>query len=357
MNSAVQILVEVPVEAQTLSHAIESFRRFGTPIVYDVTGSPEVAAVASVAEVELVLIPWTADFGAVFNAILADRPDQVRLIVHADEIVEQTGEQLQLTRLAAPGVIISRHRINSSEYYNEEQQVRAIPPGTEFMFQGRYAPELYRNGQPVSPAEMIHLPMDIGHFPARWPGLAGARIQRVIEAMEAALAEQPDNLNHLYALLFRYWTVNEWERVLALSARWRQHAAADDPHWPLVEYCEACAAVVKRNIRAAEQLVRSALQRADHFADAWYLLGTLRRLRRDRTGAAQAFQRAAEIGLEAEPVAVEDYSLATWQPLLELAEMAVADGDPARAQTLREQAERVRQAAVTARASMPAEEL
>lgn len=339
MPICVHILAQVQAEVSSLPETITSMRQLGPVTVYDSSTDPAIAAIAESTGVRYVPIEWHQDFAESFNTMLASNEESFRLLVHADEVIEDIGVLPAVASQLQPVICLVRHRITDQQAYAEAREPRLLPPGNMYRFVGRYAPELFLGDEAIEHDTLPESSLVLAHFPARWPGLAEQRISIVMSAMEAALAEEPENENHLYALLYRYWTLNRWPQVQEFAQRWRAVADLHSPRQPLVDYYEACAATVLRDIRRAESLTRSALAREERFADAWYLLGELRKVRRDIPGARQAFRRASEFGLQAEPVAVEDYSLSTWRPLLALAQLAEVEGQTAEAEQWRVQAE------------------
>lgn len=340
MNITVCILVQVPLEVQSLPETITSLRRLGAVALYDSSGQKEIEAIAARFGIPYAALEWHDNIAECFNVILADSsPASQRLLVHADEVVEEMGDLAGCIKEHAPGIVLIRHRITERQSYTEAREIRLVPAGEGYTFVGNYSPRLFYRGEPVRDESVPQLPLVLAHFPARWPGLPAQRISMIMRAIEKSLSEEPANAEHLYALLYRCWTVNDWPQVEELIPRWRAVADDRDAKHALVDYYEACAATIARDLARARQRVNAALAREQHFADAWYLLGKLRLVQRDRQGAREAFLRASSCGLQAEPVAVEDYSLSTWRPLLELARIAKAEGQETEAAQWQQKAE------------------
>lgn len=341
MSIAVCILAQVPQEIQSLPETIASLRRIGEVTVYDSSGSDGIKEIAAEAGVSWVPLAWHDNAAESFNTVHSLQSTSHSLLVHADEVVEDADGFAAALQDGLPGVVRIRHRITERQSYIEAHEVRLLPRGDTYTFVGNYSPDLYCHGEIVQPVHVPQLPLVLAHFPVRWPKLPDQRIAMIIRAIEKSLLEEPMNERHLYALLYRCWTINDWPRVRQLAHLWREAADACDKKHALVDYYEACAATVSRDLQLAEQRLRSALAHEERFADAWYLLGKLRQAQKDRTSAQDAFLRASACGLQAEPVAVEDYSLSTWRPLQELAKMAQAAGRTEDAAFYRRRAEAV----------------
>jgi tetratricopeptide (TPR) repeat protein len=356
MNAAVLIQgTGVPDEAESLAETVDSFRRFGELFVYCPAPDNGLARSAAALGVQAFELEDPYDEGAIASRMLADHPGRTRLLVHADEIVERIPPVPELEALTVPATATVLHRVNDGEAYNEALQVRVLPPGAGYAATGRYSPKITCDGRVLAAADLAQPDVVFAHYPARWPRLAIDRVRRLIRRIELSVEEEPGDPGHLYQLIYRHWTLNDWDDVLRLVDRWNELPAQRGQRHAMVDYYAACASIARRDIRGARRLVRSALERAAGFADAWYLLAELRRLTRDRAGAVEAFERAAALGSGASPVAVEDYSLATWRPLEALAEMAEADGRAADAAELRRRAGEAHRSVATLRAAQPAE--
>ena len=356
MTVAVLIIASVPDHASSLAETVESFRPVGDLAVYHVGPAGELSRRAAELGVPVVELDDPEDDGAVLNRILADHPGRTRLLVHADEVVERIVGADELSRLEAPATSVVLHRVSDDVSYTEEVQVRVVPPGEQYTFSGRYAPTFCRDGRALDPEELAPSGLVIGHNPARWPQVAVDHVHRTIRHVERALEDEPENAGHLYVLVYWHWALNEWDDVVSLLPRWQELPEQAGRRPALVDYFAACACVGRRELARARRHVASALRRADGFADAWYLLGELRRLARDRRGAAEAFERAAGLGAGADPVAVEDHSLATWRPLLELARLADEDGRTEAAAELRSRADEARRLAAALNAGQAGRE-
>lgn len=339
MQVAVQVLVLVPAEAACLADTVVSFRDLGEVTVHDTTGDPAVARAARAAGVVLERADWSDSYAECFNGVLSTRRAQPRLLVHADEVVEggRDGWAGGVVE-GRPATILIRHRTAPDTYFNEEREARFAPPGDTLAYAGRFPPVALERGRPRAAEDLPALPLVLAHYPGRWPGLAEQRVRRTIAAVEAALGEGPDDAEHVYALLHCHVSLRDWPQVVHWAGRWREVAGPGAPHRSLVDYHEACGRLRTGHTRVGVRLLREATVRSPKFADAWFLLGEIRRLAGDPAGAEAAYRRAHDAGLDAEPVAVEDHSLATWRPLEELARLAEADGRLTRATALRQEA-------------------
>jgi hypothetical protein len=340
MKVSVQILAQVPAEARCLPETLASVASLGPLTLYDCSGDPGITAAANAVGVRRIEIGWRHDLAACFNEMLADLPGASRLLVHADEVVE--GEIPDDPFALAEGevaTILVRHRTSSSEFFDEEREVRYAPPGDLLSFDGRFPADPRRLGVRVAPDDLQPLPIVLAHYPDKWPGLAEQRIRRTIGAVEAALAEAPEDIDHLYALLHCHVSLHDWPRVAELAGVWHAAAGAADARSPLVRYHEACAMLRSRDVAGAERLLNEAVEQAPAFGDAWFLLAELARVRGRQVAARKAFEHAASLGLDAHPVAVEDHSLTTWRPFVELASLAEKEGRDEDAARLREIAE------------------
>jgi hypothetical protein len=347
MRVAVRIAASVPDHASSLAETVESFREVGDLEVYHVGPAGAVAASAADLGVPLIEIEDSDDDGAAMTRILADDPDRTRLVVHADEVIERGVPPAELAALGVPATAVVLHRVNDVDSYTEEVQVRLVPPGAGYTFAGRYAPRVRRDGRVLGLDEIVASGIVVGHYPARRPQLAIDHVRRSIRHVQRAFEDEPDDAGHLHQLIYWHWTLNDWDGVVRLLPRW-QELAPEGGHEPtLVDYFAACASLGRRDIAGARRWVASALRRSDRFADAWFLQGELRRLARDPRGAAEAFERAAALGAGASPVAVEDHSLGTWRPLLELARLAEGEGRTEAAAELRRRAEEARAVAAS----------
>lgn len=340
---SVRVLAQVPAEAAALPETIASLRRLGDVTVYDVSGDDDVARAIEGAGVARVELEWRDDFSAVLNEMLADGGDRGRFVAYADEIVEDARDVERALPESQPGTARVRHRTSEADYFDEDAEVRYLPPGDDLRFEGRFPPVATRDGRAVDVDSLPELPLFVAHAPYRWAGLAEQRIARTIGAVEAALEDEPGDAGHLYALLHCHVSLHDWPRVADVAARWRDAAREGDDRSALVDYYDAFAALRARRVRRADALARAATERAGAFADAWYLRGELARILGDERAAADAFERAASLGLDAHPVAVEDFSLSTWRPLLELAALARARGDDRGAAALERRAHEARE--------------
>jgi tetratricopeptide (TPR) repeat protein len=339
MDVAVQVLAQVPAEAQCIGATVESVRALGEVTVFDCSGDPAIAEAAGRAGAPHVELVWEDDFSACFNAMLA-HPPGARLLVYADEIVEgEVPEPGWSEGADTVGAILVRHRTSETDFFDEEREVRYAAPGADLGFRGRFPATPTSAGAVLDPEHVQALPIVLAHYPDRWPNLAEQRIRRTIAAVEAATREEPDDATHVYALLHCHVSLHDWPRVAELADRWRAVAEEDDDHASLVDYYQACAVLRSRRLREAERLLRQAVERTPAFGDAWFLIGELARLGRDLATARSAYERASSLGTDALPIAVEDHSLTTWRPLLELATIAEDRGRVADAARLRAEAD------------------
>jgi tetratricopeptide (TPR) repeat protein len=225
------------------------------------------------------------------------------------------------------------------DFFDEEREVRYAAPGAHLRFRGRFPATPTSAGAVLDPNHVQALPIVLAHYPDRWPNLAEQRIRRTIAAVEAAIREEPDDPAHVYALLHCHVSLHDWPRVARLADKWRALADEDADRASLVDYHHACAALRSRRLREAQHLLRQAVERTPAFGDAWFLIGELARLGGDLAAARSAYEKASSLGVDALPIAVEDHSLTTWRPLLELATIAEGRGSVADAARLRVEAD------------------
>jgi hypothetical protein len=341
MSRTVGVLAQVPAEAQCLSTTIPSLRLLGEIVLFSADAGDEVAAEAARLGVAAVAVPWNQHYGELFTAVAQRLGEGPWLIAYADETVADPGTRdwWEISGPVAAGV---RHRSGERDSYTEDNECRAAGTGAAApVFGGLVYPQVLQHDRPVDPDELPHSGVVFEHYPAKWVNLAAQRLARTAQVYRAALEDRPGDPGLLYGLFHCHYSAREWPQLRHLAARWREAAADDDPNHPLVDYYEACAAVAQRDIAGATRLARSAVARAPMFADGWYLIGELH-ASAGRFGAADAaFAKAAGIGRLANPVAVEDYSLATWRAWQARAVLARQDG---RRQQAGEFLERARQA-------------
>lgn len=336
MSRKIGVLAQVPAEAQCLSTTIPSLRGLGEVVVCSADAGDEVAAEAARLGVPVLAVPWTQHYGQLFTAVAQRLGGGPWLIAYADETVAEPGraDRPDLDGPVAAGV---RHRTSERDTYTEENECRGIgagPTGVRTagvrtaapVFDGLVYARVLREGSPVDPDDLPHSGVVFEHYPARWAGLSAQRLARTAQLYRTALADRPADPELLYGLFHCHYSAHEWLQLRRLADRWRAVAVADDPHHPLVDYYEACAAVAQRDVADALRLAQHAVGQAPAFADGWYLIGELHAAAGRPGEADAAFARAADIGWGANPVAVEDYSLATWRAWQARAVLAKKDG-------------------------------
>ncbi|MGH4008045.1 MAG: tetratricopeptide repeat protein [Pseudonocardiaceae bacterium] len=326
MSQQIGVLAQVPAEAQCLSTTIPSLRGLGEVVVFSAGAGDEVAAEAARLGLPVVAVPWTGHYGELFTAVARHLGDGPWLIAYADETVAEPGpgDWLRISGPVAAGV---RHRTSERDTYTEENECRAVGTGGAALeFSGLVYPTLLRDGSPVPPEELPHSGVVFEHHPARWADLSPQRLARTAQVYRTALRDRPHDPELLYGLFHCHYSAHEWPQLRELASRWRGCASDDDPNHPLVDYYEACAAVAQRDAADALRLAENAVARVSAFADGWYLIGELQAAAGLPVAADEAFATAAAIGWDADPVAVEDYSLATWRAWRARAVLAKQDG-------------------------------
>jgi hypothetical protein len=342
MLRRVGVLAQVPAEAACLGTTIPSLRSLGDVVVFSVDAGEEVASEADRLGVPVVPVPWTRHYGELFTAVAQLLGEGPWLIAYADETVADPGGGgwHGINGPVAAGV---RHRISERDSYTEENECRAVGAGAAPpAFDGLVYARVRQGGSPLDPGDLPHSGVVFEHYPATWAGLSKQRLARTAAVYRAALAERPRDPELLYGLFHCHYSGHEWPELRELAIRWRDAAAADDPKQPLVDYHEACAAAAQRDAAAALRLAERAVRQAPAFADGWYLIGELHAAAGRISDADEAFARAADIGLGASPVAVEDYSLATWRAWRARAALAKKDGRQQQAEEFMERARRSR---------------
>ncbi|HEU0086599.1 MAG TPA: hypothetical protein VFQ77_02925 [Pseudonocardiaceae bacterium] len=309
-----------------MSTTVPSLRELGEVVVFSADAGDEVAADAVRLGVPFVALPWTQHYGALFTAAAQWLGEGPWLIAYADETVATpgTGDWPDINGPLAAGV---RHRTSEHATYTEENECRAVGAGSAPpLFDGLVYAQVLRDSAAVDSDELPHSGVVFEHYPARWAGLAAQRLARTAQVYRTALKDRPHDPELLYGLFHCHYSAHEWRQLRELAAQWRDAAAADDPKRPLVDYYEACAAVAQREVADALRLAQGAVHQTPAFADGWYLIGELHASAGRRGDADAAFARAAAIGRGASPVAVEDYSLATWRAWQARAVLAKQDG-------------------------------
>lgn len=350
MNLSVAVLAQVPAEAACLRVTLPQLSRLGGVTVFSLDAGPEVAVAAEEHGTPVVNVPWTGHYGQALRDVLAATSGN-RMLVFADEepsVSDQpaSAHQAWTGQPAAVGII---HRTSGTDHYQEEREIRLAPPGDVLSFSGRVYRKPVAGGRELDPDRVPLSPVTLVHHPARWEDLAPQRLRRTIQVVKAGLAEEPDRLDYRFSLFHAHCSLHDWAAVARSAEHWAQIAPADDENWPIVSYYLACMAVSGRNLDDARRHVGDALDRAEAFADAWYLQGELLAHSGDTTGAEKAFRTAAELGDRAHPVAVEDLSLATWRPRLALAALARKAGRDAEARVWKAEATDLRRRVPTGR--------
>lgn len=338
----VGVIAQVPAEAQCLSTTLPSLRQLGELILFTSGAGADVAAAARRLDVSVICVPWRQHYGELFTDLAERLGDGPWVLAYADETVAVPGH----TGWAdAPGPLAAgvRHRISDRDVYPEENEPRGAGVGSSpVRFGGLVYPQVRFNGVELDPDELPHTGIVLEHHPAKWPDLSAQRLARTAEVYRASLESAPDDTELLYGLFHCHYSAHQWAEVRDFASRWRAAADDDDVLHALVDYFEACAVIATGDPTAALQLIEAAVTRAPQFADGWYLRGELLAARGRDTEADRSFSKAAEIGRRAHPVAVEDYSLATWRPLAARAALAKRAGSLGQAKQLLTQARSVR---------------
>jgi hypothetical protein len=297
-----------------LSITLASLVGLGDVTVFSVGAGDDVADEAARLQVPVVPVPWVHDYGKLLTVVAQHLGDGPWFIAYADETVVNPGgcHEQDINGLVAAGV---RHRTGERDSYQEENECRATGVGcSPPIFRGLVYARALQHNVPVDPDDLPHSGVVFEHYPARWVGLAPQRLARTAQVYRTALDDRPCDPELLYGLFHCRYSAHEWGELRGLAARWRDSASADDSNRPLVDYYEACAAVAQKNTVDAFRLVENAVRSWPTFADGWYLMGELHAAAGRLGDADDAFANAAKIGRGARPVAVEDYSLATWRP-------------------------------------------
>lgn len=342
MSATVGVLAQVPAEAQCLRATISSLSALGEVVVFSAEAGEEVGAAATALGAPVIALPWTRNYGDLFTLAAQRLGDGPWLIAYADETVAEPGG-LSWSELDGPLAAGVRHRTSDRDTYTEENECRAVGSGaTPPTFAGLVYAQALRDGARTSPNELPHTGIVLEHYPTRWPDLSAQRLACTAAVYRAALADSPRDPELLYGLFHCHYSAHEWPQVRDLAARWRNAAEVDDPNRPLVDYYEACAAVAGRDTADALRLASGAVAHAPTFADGWYLIGELHASEGRLSDADEAFATAVRIGLAAEPLAVEDHSLATWRAWQARAAVAKRDGRRQQAEEFLRRARQVR---------------
>lgn len=341
MRISVGIMAQVPAEAACLPTTVSSVTAFGDVTVFSLGAGPEVAACARQLDVPFVEVPWEDHYGEAFNQVL-DGLSGMKLLTYADEFAEVTGDARGLDTGGRPGVVGIEHRMSGVDGYREEDEIRLLPEGTDLRYVDRLSKVPYRDGAPAAVSEFTRMPLLLAHEPAQWPGLIAQRVQRTLTVVERGLRVEPGRLDFALRRLRCYWALHDWDGAEEAGRQWLALAAEGDEDYPVVQYFLACGSVARRDLAQAVKRARRAVTHTGTFADGWYLLGELAVQQGDLTAAQASFRRAADLGLAAHPVAIEDMSFSTWQPLLALAALAKRTGDGEAAARLKADSVRAR---------------
>jgi tetratricopeptide (TPR) repeat protein len=334
-------MAQVPAEAACLPTTVSSVAAFGEVTVFSLGAGPEVAACARQLNVPFVEVPWDDHYGDAFNQVL-DGLSGIRLLTYADEFAEVTGDARGLDTGGRPGVVRIEHRMSGVDGYREEDEIRLLPEGTDLRYADRLSKVPYRDGAPADVSEFTPMPLLLAHEPAQWPGLIAQRVQRTLTVVEKGLRAEPGRLDFALRRLRCYWALHEWDGAEEAGRHWLALAPEDDENYPVVQYFLACGSVARADLAQAEERARRAVTHTGAFADGWYLLGELAVQRHDLAEAQASFRKAADLGMAAHPVAIEDMSFSTWQPLLALAALAKRTGKGEEAARLKAEAVRAR---------------
>jgi tetratricopeptide (TPR) repeat protein len=348
MSLKIGVLAQVSAEAQCLSTTIPSLRDLGDVMMFSADAGEDVATEAARLGVPVVPVPWNHHYGELFTTLAQRLGDGPWLIAYADEtLVESgTGHWQDVSGPVAAGV---RHRTNDRDSYTEENECRAVgtgtaAPGFDGLVYAQVRRDSARDGGTVDPDDLPHSRVVFEHYPAIWPDLSTQRLARTAQVYRVALENRPHDTDLLYGLFHCHYSAHEWPQLRRLAVQWRNAASTDEPNRPLVDYYEACAAVAQRDAVDALRLAENAVRRTPTFADGWYLIGELHAAAGRLTDADEAFATAAGIGRDASPIAVEDYSLATWRAWQARAVLAKKDGRRQEAEEFLARARQIRRA-------------
>jgi tetratricopeptide (TPR) repeat protein len=340
---SVGVMAQVPAEAACLPATVASVAAFGDVTVFSLDAGPEVAACARQLDVPLVEVPWDDHYGDAFNHVL-DALAGMRLLTYADEFAEVTGDARGLDTEGHPGAVGIEHRMSAADGYREEDEIRLLPEGTDLRYADRLSKVPYREGAAAAVSGCTRMPLLLVHEPARWPGLIAQRVQRTLAVVEKGLRVEPGRLDFALRRLRCYWALHDWDGAEEAGRHWLALAQEDNEDYPVVQYFLACGSVARRDLAEAEERARRAVAHTGTFADGWYLLGELAVQRGDLGTAQACFRNAADLGMAAFPVAIEDMSFSTWQPLLAMAALARRAGAGDDAARLKAESVRARRA-------------
>jgi len=343
-------MAQVPAEAACLPATVSSVAAFGAVTVFSLDAGPEVAACARQLGVPLVAVPWDDHYGDAFNHVL-DALTGMRLLTYADEFAEMTGDARGLDTGGQPGTVGIEHRMSAGDGYREEDEIRLLPEGTGLRYADRLSKVPYRDGAPAAVSGCTRMPVLLAHEPAQWPGLIVQRVQRTLAVVERGLRAEPGRLDFALRRLRCCWALHDWDGAEEAGRYWLALAQEDNADYPVVQYFLACGSVSRRDLAGAEERARRAVTHTGTFADGWYLLGELAVQRGDPGTAQDCFRNAADLGMAAFPVVIEDMSFSTWQPLLAMAALAKRAGAGADAARLKAESVRARRALRRAMAS------
>jgi tetratricopeptide (TPR) repeat protein len=339
-TTRVLVLAQVPAEAACLPTTLPSLRRLGEVLLVNAGAGPEVSAAARDLAVPVEEMEWLPDRSAMFNAVLSRQADQNRVLAYADETVHETGHTNWSDQSGVSRVGI-RHITGPDQAYVEEHEGRCLAAGDMPDFVGLRTPvpnpERYPEVRSLPDSGIVFV-----HYPSRWPDLAHQRTERTAQTFQHAVDGEPADPDALFGLLRAACSLKDWARAARAADGWRRHARRDDGRRPIADYYTARVQVAQGDVGAACGALRDAVAGAPRFADAWYLLGELHAVHQEAAEAETAFRRAAAIGFDAEPLVVEDHSLATWRPLQALATLARKDGRTGEADALLNEARAVR---------------
>ena len=341
MTTQVLVLAQVPAEASCLPTTLPSLRRLGHVVLVNAGAGTAVSTAARDLGVPVEEAEWLPDRAALFNAALTRWTDHHRILAHADETVHEPAHGDWSAR---PGVSRAgiRHITDADRAYVEQHEGRCFPAGVVPDFVGIHSPV----PDPVRHSEVDALPdsgIVFAHYPSRWPDLARQRTERTAQIYQHAAEDNPADPDAWFGLLRAACSLKDWTRAASAAEHCRQDTVTDSSKQPLVDYYSARICVARGDVDAGREALRDAVASAPQFADAWYLFGELHAVRQEPAEAEAAFRRAAAIGLDAKPVVVEDYSLATWRPLQALATLARQGGRPSQADALLTEARAVRE--------------
>src|SRR5947208_16389911 len=139
MKTTVAVLAQVPAEAQCLAETLPSLARLGRVVLVNADAGEAPTAEAERLGFPVTGMPWVADRGALFTAVMELFAGEARALAHADEQLERPGDD-GWWDLAGPASASVVHRTGERHGYVEEDEARCAPGGAGFRVRGRTHP-------------------------------------------------------------------------------------------------------------------------------------------------------------------------------------------------------------------------